>query len=155
VKPAVYINWFQAAAAARNAGKRLPTNAEWQAAALGTPDPGTDDGTTDCNVGGGIAAATGSRSKCVSDVGAFDMVGNVWEWVADWVPQAAYCGGALFGTFGTGDWNCLGPGSTAGAGALQRGGAAGNGTLAGVFTVAGTRSPDYADSPLYGFRAAR
>src|SRR5712691_13076497 len=50
VTPSGFITWFEAAAAARNSGKRLPTNAEWQAAALGTPDPGTDNGTTDCNI---------------------------------------------------------------------------------------------------------
>jgi hypothetical protein len=157
VTPAAYITWFQAAAAARNAGKRLPTNAEWQAAALGTPDLGTDNGTTDCNIGGSGAVLTGSRNSCKSDVGAFDMVGNVWEWVADWVPQATYCASALFST--TGDWNCMGT-ITNSAAALQRGGAAGNGTLAGVFTVSATKSPAFVGDEsnygwLYGFRAAR
>jgi collagen triple helix repeat protein len=38
VTPSAFLSWFQAAAAARNARKRLPSNAEWQAAALGTPD---------------------------------------------------------------------------------------------------------------------
>src|SRR5262249_36792576 len=36
VKPARFITWFQAAAACRNAGKRLLTNQEWTVAALGT-----------------------------------------------------------------------------------------------------------------------
>src|SRR5262249_54581803 len=39
VYPSRSITWFQAAALCRHARKRLPTNAEWQAAALGTPDP--------------------------------------------------------------------------------------------------------------------
>ncbi len=38
VKPSAFMTWFQALAAARNSGKRLLSNAEWQAAALGTPD---------------------------------------------------------------------------------------------------------------------
>jgi hypothetical protein len=38
VTPSRFMTWPQAAAAARNAGKRLPTNAEWQVAALGTPN---------------------------------------------------------------------------------------------------------------------
>lgn len=38
VRPSTFMTWFQALAAARNSGKRLLTNAEWQAAALGTPD---------------------------------------------------------------------------------------------------------------------
>ncbi len=83
--PARSINYFIAAAACRNSGKRLPTNAEWQAAALGTPDPWSqDDPANQCNLDSPSIALTGSRSKCVSDVGAFDMVGNVIEFVADW-----------------------------------------------------------------------
>ena len=49
VKPSANITWFQAQAACESSGKRLPSNAEWQAAVAGTPDPGSDDGTTDCN----------------------------------------------------------------------------------------------------------
>src|SRR5205085_2914595 len=88
VLPAGFLSWFQALAAARNSFKRLPTNAEWQAAALGTPDPGSDNGLTDCNTTTDALSLTGARSNCVSDVGAFDMVGNVWEWVADAVPHS-------------------------------------------------------------------
>ena len=49
VTPSAFITWFQAQQACKNAGKRLPSNAEWQAAVAGTPDPGPDNGTTDCN----------------------------------------------------------------------------------------------------------
>ncbi len=88
VTPSANITWFQAQAACENAGKRLPSNAEWQAAVAGTPDPGPDDGTTDCNTASAFKAiATGSRTACVSARGAFDMVGNLYEWVADWVPR--------------------------------------------------------------------
>ena len=51
VIPARSINYFIAAAACRNSGKRLPSNAEWQAAALGTPDPWPqDDPANQCNL---------------------------------------------------------------------------------------------------------
>src|SRR5262249_52754567 len=50
VSPSACITWFAAAQACRLSDKRLMTNLEWQDAAAGTPDPGTDDGTTDCNV---------------------------------------------------------------------------------------------------------
>ncbi len=154
VTPAAAINWFQAAAAARNSRKRLPTNAEWQAAALGTPDPGTDNGTTDCNIStAGAVVNTGSRSSCVSDVRAFDMVGNLDEWVADWVPRSTgSCGswGSL-----SDDFQCLVGADTTGApGALIRGGFFGGGTGAGVFAVGGFIAPSSAGSNL-GFRAAR
>lgn len=156
VKPSQFINWFQASAVARNSGKRLPTNAEWQAAALGTPD------TADCNFSSSGPALTGALTKCVSNVGAFDMVGNLWEWVADWVPLSTvpgetHCAAALFS--GTGDDNCLvGASTSEGPGALIRGGAFNSGTKAGVFAVFGGVTPDYsnnADPPVIGFRAAR
>lgn len=80
--PSSHITWFQAQQACKNSGKRLPSNAEWQAAVAGTPDPGPDNGTTDCNTASTNAVApTGSRSSCVSADGAFDMVGNLIEWV--------------------------------------------------------------------------
>jgi formylglycine-generating enzyme required for sulfatase activity len=134
VIPSTRILWFQAAAACRNAGKRLLTNAEWQVAALGTPDLGTDNEATDCNIATSTGTLpedpvnTGSRSSCVSDVGAFDMVGNVWEWVADWGPQSTTCPG--WDGFSD-DLMCLaGANTTAGPGTFLRGGSAFSGPIA-------------------------
>ena len=108
VPPSANITWFQAQAACENARKRLPSNAEWQAAVAGTPDPGPDNGTTDCNTASAFAAvATGSRSSCVSARGAFDMVGNLYEWVADWVPRSTACGTWSGRCSPTGDDQCL------------------------------------------------
>jgi len=65
VIPARSINYFIAAAACRNSGKRLPSNAEWQAAALGTPDPWPqDDPINQCNLNSPSISLTGSRNKC-------------------------------------------------------------------------------------------
>jgi formylglycine-generating enzyme required for sulfatase activity len=86
--PSQCTTWFQAAQACRLAGKRLLTNLEWQDAAAGTPDPGTDNGTTNCSVATYTLVPTGSRTSCVSAWGAFDMVGNADEWVADWADMA-------------------------------------------------------------------
>src|SRR5262249_38833389 len=92
VKPSACITWFQANQACLLSGKRLLTNREWQGAAASTPDPGSDNGTTDCNFNHtGTPSDTGSRSSCKSAWGAFDMIGNVDEWVADWADQASNC----------------------------------------------------------------
>jgi len=149
VQPASRINWFQAAAAARNAGKRLPTNAEWQVAALGTPDG------LPCRVTGG-PVLTGTDG-CVSDVGAFDMVGNVSEWVADWVPLSTACPGWTqpgFPPFSDDSMCLAGANSSFGPGALFRGGDFNQGTGAGVFAINGTANPFFAVHDT-GFRAAR
>jgi len=154
VTPSANITQIQAIAACRNAGKRLLTNGEWTAAALGTPDPGTDDGTSDCNVDSTSAVAnTGSRSLCVSDTGAFDMVGNLAEWVVDWVPgSTGVCPG--WGGFSD-DLMCLAGASTIGGpGALIRGGVFDFGAFAGVFAVDGVGDPSYS-SPGVGLRCAR
>lgn len=152
VRPTACASWFQAAQACALSGKRLLSNQEWQQAAAGTPDS-VDNGTTGCNfteAGGPIN--TGSRSACVSRWGAFDMVGNVEEWVADWTPPSSgSCGTELFGT---GDTNCLaGTTQTAGTAALVRGGGW-DGTNTGVFAVSGRNVPSVASAGI-GFRCAR
>jgi len=154
VQPTACVSWFQAEQACRLSGKRLLTNQEWQAAAAGTPE-GPDDSTTTCDVASAVPAATGSRSACVSRWGAFDMVGNVWEWVADWGSVAAACTTWSAG-FGS-DYSCIG-GDTAGVatlpGALIRGGSSIDGSGAGVFAVAGDSVPSRVND-LIGFRCAR
>lgn len=154
VLPSARISWFQAQQACGNSDKRLLTNAEWQMAAAGTPDPGfADNGSTDCNVfSAGTPVNAGSRSACVSDWRVFDMVGNRYEWVAEWFPAPSACS-LGWGAFSDDD-NCLS--STPGAGgpiALDRGGNYGYNTLAGVFTVDGEQP--YLEGPGIGLRCAR
>jgi hypothetical protein len=146
VTPSRVLTWVQAAAAARNSGKRLPTNAEWQAAAFGTPE-------ASCRISGGSAVATGSMAGCVSNVGAFDMVGNVWEWVAEWMARSTTC--ASWQTLPVADFQCLAGAATTGPpGALLRGGHFDSAGGAGVFAVTGLNSPTLAQDNV-GFRAAR
>jgi hypothetical protein len=156
VTPSSRLTWFQAQVACKNAAKRLPSNAEWQAAVVGTPDPGPDNGTTDCNtftVGG--AVLTGSRSSCVSIDGAFDMVGNLYEWTADWVPRSTPCGLWSAGVSPTFDNQCLSGAETSGEpGALLRGGAFVNQSAAGPLAVVGNFPLSLA-IPDFGFRCAR
>ena len=161
VHPGACITWFQANQACLLSGKRLLTNREWQGAAAGTPDPGTDNGTSDCNISAaGDAVNTGSRSNCKSSWGVFDMVGNVDEWVADWADLANNCTDwtTSVGIPG-GDRSCFGgPGGAGGnslPGALIRGGSFfAGGAFDGVFAVAALNNPSFSFG-AFGFRCAR
>jgi formylglycine-generating enzyme required for sulfatase activity len=150
VTPASNISWFQAQQALANSGKRLPTNAEWQMAAAGTPD------STDCNVSTGSVANSGANAACVSNWGVNDMVGNLGEWVADWDEEAIACAAWPPG-FGD-DVSCLGRASaepsTRHPGALVRGGDFADGVTAGPFALSGIRKPRAVDAS-FGFRGAR
>jgi len=147
VPPRASITWFQAQQALANSGKRLPTNADWQQAVSGTPDSSA------CNVSTFALASAGASAGCVSRFGAFDMVGNVWEWVADWDEAADGCANLPAG-FGT-DQTCFGDGTPSRfPGALIRGGNFNLGSNAGPFAVNGLNQPSGLGGTI-GFRGAR
>ncbi len=153
VTPSAFATWFQAQEACANSAKRLPTSAEWQVGANGTPDPGPDDQVADCTTDAQTGlSATGSRSRCVSARGVFDMAGNVSEWVADWVPASTFCPG--WASF-SGDTMCLSTADTTrnSPGALVRGGAFFERSEAGPMAV-GEFAPFHSTS-FVGFRCAR
>ena len=95
-QPWVNIPQSQAMELCARAGKHLAKNSEWYRAALGTPD-GAGGGDT-CvldRVGLSSAEKTGTHELCISSAGAYDMVGNVWEWIDATVVDGKYGGRVL------------------------------------------------------------
>ena len=93
-QPRVGVSWYEADAYARWRSGRLPSEAQWEYGARGSqaliyPWGNTwQDGLA--NVRGLRTKPVGSYPEGKSWVGALDMAGNVWEWVADWYDEEAY-----------------------------------------------------------------
>lgn len=109
-QPVVGVNWHDAVAYAKWAGKRLPTEAEWEKAARGElvgkkyPWGDSDPTGTLCNFADKNANFEWS-DKSIDDgyeypspvggygangYGLYDMAGNVFEWCADWHDSGYY-----------------------------------------------------------------
>jgi gamma-glutamyl hercynylcysteine S-oxide synthase len=75
--PVVHVSWHEADAFARWAGKRLPTEPEWEAAAAGASREraNLDQLSFGC-------APAGAYGDAPSDCGAVQMLGDVWEWTS-------------------------------------------------------------------------
>jgi iron(II)-dependent oxidoreductase len=75
--PVTHISWNDADAFARWAGKRLPSEHEWEAAAAGA-----DAGRANLDHLAFGTAPAGAYGDAASDSGAVQMLGDVWEWTS-------------------------------------------------------------------------
>ncbi|MBX3452474.1 MAG: formylglycine-generating enzyme family protein [Planctomycetaceae bacterium] len=127
--PVVLVSFDDASAFAAWAGKRLPTEAEWEKATrgglIGKLYPWGDDEVdgSQCNFArrfeGGMVPTTPVRAFAPNGLGLYDSVGNVWQWCQDWFQEDTYAASTSANPTGPGEgthkvrrggsWNVIQP----------------------------------------------